>query len=69
MKVGVRNEIEGTVMEIKRGSVMCLVKVKIAGGNVVSSVMTLESLKDLGIKKGSNVKVLIKAISVLLAVD
>ena len=32
MKIGARNRLEGDVTEIKRGTIMCQVKVKIAGG-------------------------------------
>lgn len=66
MKAGARNQLTGEVIEIKKGTVMCLVKVKIACDAVMSSVMTLESLADLGIKKGDKVKVLVKAVNVLL---
>lgn len=69
MKYGARNQLVGTVTAIKKGSLMCQVTVRIAGGATVSSVMTLDSLKELGIKKGSEVKVLIKAVNVLLATD
>ncbi len=69
MKYGARNQLVGTVTAVKKGSLMCQVTVRIAGGATVSSVMTLDSLKELGIKKGSEVKVLIKAVNVLLATD
>ena len=50
MKIGARNKIEGEVTEIKRGTVMCQVAVKIAGGARMESVMTLDSLQDLGLR-------------------
>jgi len=43
-----------------------LVKVNIAKGANMASVMTLESLKELGIKKGDKVEVVVKAVNVLL---
>jgi molybdopterin-binding protein len=67
MKYGARNQLAGKVVEIKRGMVMCQVKVDIAPGASMSSVMTLDSLEDLGIKEGDTVKVLVKAVNVLLA--
>lgn len=42
----------GEVTHIKEGAVMCEVKLKIVSGDAMESVMTMESLKDLGIKKG-----------------
>jgi molybdopterin-binding protein len=48
MKVGARNRIVGKVESIQKGSVMCLVKLKIEAPANMASVMTLESLKELG---------------------
>ena len=67
MKYGARNQLEGEVVAIKKGAVMCQVTVRVKGPVTISSVMTLDSLVDLGIKKGSNVKALAKAVNVLLA--
>ena len=66
MKIGARNRLEGKVTDIKRGTVMCQVKVEIAGGAQMESVMTLDSLADLGIKVGDKVRVAVKAVNVLL---
>ena len=66
MKVGARNQIIGKVMQIKKGSLMCLVKLTIPASSEMASVMTIESLKELGIKKGDRVEVVVKAVNVLL---
>jgi molybdopterin-binding protein len=66
MKIGARNRLEGKVTDIKRGTVMCQVKVQIAGGAQMESVMTLDSLDELGIKVGDTVRVAVKAVNVLL---
>lgn len=66
MKYGARNQLVGEVMEIKEGTLMCQVKVKIPAESAASSVMTLDSLRELGIKRGDKVKVVIKAVNVLL---
>ena len=67
MKYGARNQLDAEVVEIKKGTVMCQVKVKVLAPGTMSSVMTLESLDELGLKKGDKVKVLAKAVNVLLA--
>lgn len=67
MKVGARNRIVGKVTNIKKGSLMCLVKVTVPASSHMASVMTNESLKELGIKKGDKVEVVVKAVNVLLA--
>ncbi|HXX21292.1 MAG TPA: TOBE domain-containing protein [Candidatus Acidoferrum sp.] len=69
MKVGARNRIIGKVTDIKKGSVMCLVKVTIPASSRMASVMTLESLKELGVRKGDKVEVIVKAVNVLLVKD
>jgi molybdopterin-binding protein len=66
MKYGARNQLIGKVTEIKKGTVMCQVRLEVAAGATMNSVMTLESLDDLGIKVGDNVKVVVKAVNVLL---
>ena len=67
MKHGARNQLTGKVVQIKRGTVMCQVKLEVAGGASMASVMTLDSLEDLGIQEGDTVQVLVKAVNVLLA--
>ena len=67
MKHGARNQLTGKVVQIKRGTVMCQVKLEVAGGASMASVMTLDSLDDLGIKEGDSVQILVKAVNVLLA--
>ena len=67
MRTGARNQLYGKVTEIKSGDLMSLVKVTLDGSNhTVSSVMTLESLEELSLKKGDAVCVLVKAVNVLL---
>jgi len=69
MKVGARNQIVGEVVEVKKGDVMCHVKLKVSAAHNMSSVMTNESLEELGVKAGDKVKVIVKAINVLVAKD
>ena len=67
MKHGARNDLPAEVVEIKEGGVMAQVKVKLAGTDYhMTSVMTLDSMKDLGIAKGAAVHVVAKAVNVLL---
>jgi len=67
MKFGVRNQLTGKVKEVKKGGLMCQVSIELDPKGVMSSVFTLDSLKELGIKKGDKVKVLVKAVNVMLA--
>ena len=66
MKIGARNQIVGKVTEVKRGSVMAEVKLEVPASARMASVMTLESLEDMGLKPGDEVQVVVKAVNVLL---
>jgi len=66
MKYGARNKLEGRVVEVKKGTLMCQVTIKVKGPCTISSVMTLDSLKELGIKKGDSARAIVKAVNVLL---
>jgi molybdopterin-binding protein len=66
MKYGARNQLIGKITEIKKGTLMGEVKLEIPAGSTMASVMTLDSIDDLGIKPGDSVRVIVKAVSVLL---
>jgi molybdopterin-binding protein len=66
VKYGARNQIEGVITSIKKGDVMGQVSLEIPAGSKMGSVMTVDSLNDLNLKVGDKVKVIVKAISVLL---
>jgi molybdopterin-binding protein len=66
MKYGARNKIDGKVQRIKKGGVMAQVDLDVPAGVHLSSVMTIDSLNDLKLKKGDRVRVIVKAIHVLL---
>ena len=69
MKFGARNQIEATVGTIKTGDVMSQVQLNVANPALLTSVMTSDSLAELGIKSGDKVRVIVKAIHVLVVRD
>ncbi|TDB36975.1 MAG: molybdenum-pterin-binding protein [Actinobacteria bacterium] len=68
MRLSARNVLKGKVVEVEQGSVNAVVKVDI-GGPIVSSMVTLDALKDLGLSVGSEAYLVIKASNVILGVD
>lgn len=68
MKLSARNVLKGKVLEIERGSVNAVVKVDI-GGNVLTSMVTLGAIEELGLAVGGDVYAVVKSSSVMLAVD
>ena len=69
MTIGARNKIEGEIIEIKRGGVMCQVRVRIAGNNIMESVMTNDSADEMKLAVGDKVRVAVKAVNVMLIKD
>jgi len=66
VRVGARNQLTGKITGIRRGQLMAQAKFTIPAESQMSSVMTLESLEELGLKEGDNVRVFVKAVNVLL---
>ncbi|HEY3295491.1 MAG TPA: TOBE domain-containing protein [bacterium] len=66
MKYGARNQLVGKVTEIKKGQLMCEVKLDLSSPGSMASVMTIESLEELNLQPGDTVKVVVKAVNVLL---
>jgi molybdopterin-binding protein len=69
MKLSARNILKGTVVEITEGAVAALVKIDVGGGNHVTSTVTVEAIRELGLRKGQAVHAVIKASDIILAVD
>ena len=65
MKYGARNRITSKVTSVKKGDVMSLVKFDVTTPARMSSVLTTESLEEMGLKVGDTVELVIKAIHVL----
>jgi molybdate transport system regulatory protein len=65
MKYGARNQIHAKVRSVKRGDVMSLVKFKVTSAHEMASVLTTESVRELKLKPGDEVLLVVKAIHVL----
>ena len=68
MKLSARNQLKGTVSEIRRGEAIANVAIDVAGQRLVASI-TVEAVEDLGLAEGSAVTVIVKASDVILATD
>ena len=68
MRVSARNQLRGRVVSVKEGAVEAQVVVDVGGQEIVS-VITVDAVKELGLTAGSDVVALIKADSVMLAVE
>jgi len=66
MEISARNKMKGTIEEITLGSVMAKVKINIGNGNVISSVITIESVTDLNLTVGDTVYAIVKSTEVMI---
>ncbi len=69
MKVSARNLIPGKVKEITVGAVNSEVIIEVAPGIEVVSIITKRSVEEMGLKKGSDVKAMVKASNVMIVTD
>lgn len=69
MKLSARNQLKGTVVAIEEGAVNGIVKIDIGNGNVISSTISINSIKELGLEEGKTAYAVIKATSVMIGVD
>ena len=67
-KLSIRNQLAGTVQEIVRGAVVSEVVVETPAGTL-ASVITTRSVKELKLKKGDSVLVMIKATEAFIQRD
>jgi molybdate transport system regulatory protein len=69
MKYGARNKVMARVTSIQRGDVMSLVKFEVTGPAGMASVITTESVEELELEVGDEVRLLIKAVHVMPVKD
>jgi len=69
MRISARNQIKGTVIDVKKGATTSHVRVDIGNGQTVTSSITNEAVDELGIKAKSSVIVVVKASDVMIAVN
>ena len=67
LKISARNQIEGTITEIKKGVVNAVVKLDAAGDVKVTSVITMDSVNELDV--GKKAVAIIKSSSVMITVE
>ena len=66
MKLSARNQVPGTIVDIRIGAVNATVKVDVGGGNVLTSSITNEAVEELELNKGDRVTVVIKSSDVMI---
>ncbi|GAA4986392.1 TOBE domain-containing protein [Kitasatospora paranensis] len=67
MSLSIRNQIPGTVTSVTSGEAMATVRTRLAGGQEITSAITVDAVKELGLVEGSAVRVMVKSTEVALA--
>ena len=66
MQISARNVFEGKIEKVEVGAVMANVKIKIESPQLVTAIITKESVEKLGLKKGDAVSAIIKSTEIMV---
>ena len=67
VSLSARNQLPGTIKEIKMGQTTSHVKIDIGGGHIVTASITNEAVDELNLKVGDQAWAVIKASDVMVA--
>jgi len=68
-KLSTGNQIEGKIMEIRKGAVTAIVYVAIAGDTTLQSSVTIANLESLGLYEGKSVTLIINPGDIIIACE
>jgi molybdopterin-binding protein len=66
MKISARNQLAGTVTRVNEGAAIANVEIDVNGQRLVASI-TVEAVRELGLREGAEVTAIVKASDVMLA--
>ena len=69
MKLSARNHLSGKVVAIEKGAVNGIVRIELKGGDIITATISLSAIEELGLAVGKEACAIIKATSVMVAVD
>jgi len=67
MKISARNVFKGTIESVEEGIITAKVKIRVETPVVITSVITKEAVKELGLKRGDAASAVIKATEIMIA--
>lgn len=68
-KLSARNKLNGKIISLTDGVVNTEVTLELPGGNTISSIITSESAREIGIEEGDHAFAVFKASSVIIGVE
>ena len=66
MKISARNQLNGTIENVEIGAVMASIKIKVEEPNIITALITKESVEKLDLKKGDDVAAIIKSTEIIV---
>jgi len=66
-KLSARNQIKGKITKIKKDTIVGLVEIELSVPAKVTSVITADSIEEMGLKVGDQVNAVIKSTEVMIS--
>lgn len=68
MNISARNQFKGKIESIQEGTVNAIVTLKTDGGDTITSTISIEAVKELGLASGKEAIAVIKATEVMIGI-
>lgn len=69
MKISARNQLKGSIADIRDGAVNCHVVIELPNGDKVKGSITNEAISQFGFKEGEDAVAIVKATEVMVGID
>ena len=69
MRLSARNQLKGTIVDVKKGQTTAHVRIDLGNGSFITSSITNEAVDELKLAKGKAAIAVIKASDVMVGVD
>ena len=69
MKLSARNQLKGKVVKVDEGLITAKVVIDLGNDNVISAIISKDSVDELNLKPGDDAFAIIKSTEVIIATD
>ena len=66
MQLSARNQLQGKITNVEKGTVMANIKIEVTEPNTITAIITKESAEKLGLAEGDDVTAIIKSTEVIV---
>ena len=66
MKLSARNQLEGKITGVELGAIMANIKIEVSEHNVITAVITKESVEKLGLSECDDVCAIVKSTEIII---